>query len=411
MDDESRRSELRSMRMLATALLLAMGVLFLIARSLQAEHPWLEYVAAFAEAGMVGAVADWFAVTALFRRPLGLPFPHTAVVQQNKDRIGEKLGDFVEQHFLPREVISARLAKIDFADLFASWLATPGHSALVAERMALLLPPLLRTVDDAAIRQFICEQLSRQLNRVEVGPLTRNLVNHLVDGDWHSQLLDLALREVITLLIEKRPLLLEKLHSNTGWLSRKLKLDERALTSAVRALEDLADELENDPDHEIRQHFDRAVKSFINSLADDFGPRADQIKQSIIGSSGVQDHLSNLWNDIRDRLLTDLQSPQSATRSRLQSAFMQLGDAVAGDAAMRNELNRFFRQAATELIESRRGDISRLIPETVRTWDAATMAERLELQIGKDLQFIRINGTLVGGLAGLTIHAVSRLLF
>ncbi|HJW24645.1 MAG TPA: DUF445 domain-containing protein [Rhodocyclaceae bacterium] len=406
-----RRSDLARMRAMATGLLVAMLAVFLAAGLLQPRFPWLAYVRAFAEAAMVGALADWFAVSALFRHPLGLPIPHTAVIPRNKDRIGESLGKFVEEHFLPRDVVRARLEQVDFGDLAGRWLAEPRHAASLASQVTRLLPGLLRAMDDDRVRDFVRAKLTRRLEALEVAPLAADILAALTADNRHQRLLDTALVHLNALIAEKEPYIRQKVRDSTGWLWKKLSVDQKAFDGVMNAVEGLMREVGEDAGHELRQRFDRTIREFIGNLREDpdYRERAEVLKREVIGNATFQDSLAAVWEDLRLRLLADVEGPESEVGRHLEAAVARLGTALLADPGLRDGLNPWLREAVADLIESRREEMARLIPDTVRTWDAGTMAARLELQVGKDLQFIRINGTLVGGLVGLAIYSASRL--
>ncbi|MBS1190478.1 MAG: hypothetical protein H6R10_2270 [Rhodocyclaceae bacterium] len=404
------RVDLRRSRAIATGLLAAMAALFLAAGHFQPAYPWLAYLRAFTEAAMVGALADWFAVTALFRHPLGLPIPHTAVIPRNKERIGDSLGKFVEEHFLPAEVIRARLAGIDFGELIARWLADPAHADILATQAIRLLPAFLRSLDDDRVRAFLRDKITERLAAAEVAPLTGDILVALTAGNRHQQLLDAGLRHLVAIIAEKEALIRQRIRDSTGWLWKRLNLDERAFNGIMTALEDLVQEVEEDAGHELRQRFDRTVQDFARNLKEspDTRRRAEAIKKEILGNPACQRALEDLWEDLRRHLLADAEGPSSEIREHLQAAIRHLGETLLADPSLRDDLDSWLREAIAGLLESRRREVARLIPDTMRTWDADTMTERLELQVGKDLQFIRINGTLVGGLVGLGIYALSR---
>lgn len=406
-----QRRELKKSRTIATGLLVGMTGLFLLASWLLPTYPGLAYVRAFAEAAMIGALADWFAVTALFRHPLGLPIPHTAVVPRNKDRIGESLGRFVEQNFLPPEVIRSRLAAVDFAGLLAGWLADPANAARVSAQLTAMLPDLLRGLDDEQIGRFVRDELSARLEDVDIAPLAGKVLDALMAGNRHQQMLEEALRQSTAFIAEKEPFIRQKIRDNTGWLWQKLSVDERAFNAIMDAIEAVVRNVEEDADHELRQRFDCIVRDFARDLRESpkYHEPAEAIKRDLIRNPAFQAYLAGMWDGERERLLADIAKPDSETRCHLQAAVLHAGETLIGNPALHDKLNAWLRQAIAELLEARRHEVARLIPDTVRTWDAETMAQRLELQVGRDLQFIRINGTLVGGLVGLAIFTASRL--
>lgn len=399
------------MRATATALLAVMFGVFLAARSLQAEWAGFAYLRAFAEAAMVGALADWFAVTALFRRPLGLPIPHTAVIPRNRERIGDSFGRFVEEHFLPPEVIRARLAGIDLAALGAVWLNDPARADALSRQLCTLLPALLEGLDERRLAGALRDRLTRELQSFDFAPLAADLLAELTAGRRHQILLDRALSEIAELIAEKEDVLRARIRDHTGWLWQKLAVDERAFNGVMNAIEELLSEVEANPGHELRQRFDTGVRNFIARLRESpaHGERSIALVRELLASPAIYVRLERLCGDWRDELLADLASPEPAARRHLRSLLVSLGDRLAADADLRATVNAWLRELIAEAAGAHRHTLAQLIPETMRTWDGDMMARRLEQQVGRDLQFIRINGTLVGGLVGLAIYSLDRL--
>jgi uncharacterized membrane-anchored protein YjiN (DUF445 family) len=319
------------------------------------------------------------------------------------------LGDFVETHFLPPDVINTKLESIDFADHVTRWLANPANAATLSEQITAIIPDFLQAIDDKDIRDFIRKKVTARLEEIEMAPLSGQILETLIANDRHQALLDETLKRSISLLMEKEPFIRQKIRNALHWIWQKLSLDEPAFNIIMKTVEDVLRDLEDDPDHELRQQFDRAVRTFIRNLKEssEYRNRADAIKQEVIHNPALQDALSSMWEEIKKRILSDIQEPHSETKSRLQAAIVRLGETLIATSNVRDSFNQWLRKLLADLIESHKHEISRLIPETVSTWDAKTMAERLELQVGTDLQFIRINGTLVGGMIGLLIYVVS----
>ena len=412
MSEEVRKKELARTRILATGLLLLMAIIFLVATAFQNKYEWLGYLRAFTEAALVGGLADWFAVTALFRRPLGLPIPHTAVIPRNKDRIGESLGNFVETHFFPAEVINAKLADIDFSSLLATWVVDSKNATAVSERIAILIPHFMHALDNEEMRKFFRDQITARADKIDIAPLLGTILAALTINNQHQTLLDEAVKESVALLTKKEPQIRERIRDATHWIWQKLSLDEKAFNIIMKAVHDVLQDLENDPNHELRQQFDEVVQNFIRNLKDspEYRGRAETIKREVIRSPLLQEYFSGIWDDIKMRVLSDIDTPNSEIKARLQLTVIQFGKTLISNPAFRDQFNLWLRTLIRDLIESRKHEIARLIPDTVRTWDAKTMSQRLELQVGKDLQFIRINGTLVGGLIGLFIYVGSLLM-
>ena len=404
---QERRIELRRMRAFATGLLVLMLVIFVAARIFEARLPALAYVRACAEAAMVGACADWFAVVALFRHPFGLPIPHTAILPRNKARVGESLGAFICNNFLAPEVVSQRLAGLHAAARAARWLSDPANAGFIARRSAGLLPPMLEALQDEHVRTFMRGILHRGVASVEAAPLAARVLSVLVAHGHHQALFDRAIATAETFLTRHEPLIRAKVSTRSWkWLPRWVdeKVADRVMTGLMETVHEL-----RAPDHPWREEFQVAVDGFILRLAADplFRARGEAIKAEVLDSPVVEDYLDSLWTEIKRRLIADTAADDGVLRQGLEQALLVLGHRLQDDPRMQAVLDRWVRRAAERYIIPNRGEIGAFIAGVVARWDSATLVAKLELQVGKDLQYIRINGTLVGGLVGLVIFALS----
>jgi uncharacterized membrane-anchored protein YjiN (DUF445 family) len=403
-----RLSELRRMRGFATGLLLLMLAVFVATSILEARWPWLAYVRAFAEAAMVGACADWFAVVALFRHPFGIPIPHTAIVPRNKDRIGDSLGSFICNNFLAPEVVTAKLDSIDVAGWVAGWLSVPGNANFVARRSAGLMPPMLEALEDEHVRLFVRSATRRGIESVAAAPLAARVLSVLVAHGHHQRLFDRAVEMAESFVVRHEESLRAKVTARTSrWLPRWVdtKLADKVLTGLMETLGEM-----RDPEHPWRREFQDAVEGFIAELADD--PEAfavgERIKAEVLDNPVVEQYLDSLWGEVKARLNADLAADEGIIQQGLERALLALGRRLEDDTAMQAILNRWVRRAVDRYVVPHRGEIGAFIAGVVSRWDTRTLVGKLELQVGKDLQYIRINGTLVGGLVGLLIFAVAR---
>lgn len=393
----------------ASGLLLLMFLLYALARAFEPAHPAFGFLRAFAEAAVVGALADWFAVTALFRRPLGLPLRHTEIIPRNKDRIGVALGRFVEHNFLSPEVVAGRIAALDFGGMLGRWLAEPDHAALVAQRVASSLPPVLEAVDSEVVRHFIRDSVLSRLRQFEVAPLTGEILGLLTAEGRHQPLVDAVLREAVAMLKEHEPEIRERVRANTAWLWQKLSMDERISDRILSVAEDTLLEISADHAHPWRQRLDRAVMDFAAALrvSEVYRARGEAIKERLLQHPALQDYLAGLWGEIQRAIVDDVRSERSAIQARLLELARLVAEGLERDEALRVQLNAWVRAAIVTLVNSQRHEVAELIAGTVRQWDGRTMAQKIESQIGDDLQYIRINGTLIGGLVGLLLHGLS----
>lgn len=408
--EEQQAFMLTRMKRLAGGLLLLMIAVFIAARLGESSLPWLGYIRAFAEAAMVGALADWFAVTALFRHPLGIPIPHTAIIPRNKDRIGESLGTFVQSNFLSPEVLSEKIAAWNIAGKISQWLADDTNSTMLADKVAGAVPDILNALKDEDVNHFIEKNITSRIRAIEIAPLAGNILTTLTADNKHQELFDAALRMAAELLDSNRQYIREKIREESPWYVPEFvdnKVYEKIITKAEQTLM----EVNANPQHELRRKFHIATQEFIEKLrtSPEYKERGEQLKEELLNHPIVRQYFSRVWTDIKNRILEDVNNPDSAIRAQIQKTVASFGRALANDEAMRDKINTWIREAALTAVSSRRAEIAALISDTVRRWDADTVTRKMELQVGKDLQYIRINGTVVGGLVGLLIHVLSQL--
>lgn len=410
MNDFETAIKLERTRRLATGLLIAMAVLFVIARSQQGSYPGLSFVAAFAEAAMVGALADWFAVTALFRSPFGLPIPHTAIIPRNKDRIGDSLSNFLEHNFMTQEIIREELRAIDFAGAAAGWLAKPDNSRVLSRQVLRALPTLLRLIEDEDVRQFMQQRLSTAIDNAKLAPVAAELLTMLVANRHHFALFDRMVEMAARGLEQNRDYIRWKVHENSPrWMPKAV--DDRFYRRLLDALESTLGEM-RDEDSEWRMRFQRLVVGFIEQLRQtpEYEQRMHAAVNEILGHPRVRDYTLDIWHALKQRLETEVQDPHSPLAARIDEGIRSFGSELLQDMGVRRKLNQWIRILATETIVGNRETIADLVARVIRKWDAETMSRKLELHVGRDLQYIRINGTIVGGLVGLCLHALSHFL-
>ncbi|WP_136419315.1 DUF445 family protein [Herbaspirillum sp. ST 5-3] len=410
MHEKEQAAQLKKTRGLATGLLVAMAGLFVVARLLQPRYPYLSLVSAFAEAAMVGGLADWFAVTALFRSPLGLPIPHTAIIPRNKDRIGDSLSDFLEHNFITQEIIREELRRIDFAGAAASWLAQPENSRAVSRQIARGIPSLLKVIEDDDVRQFMQNRLSAALENTKFAPVVAEVLSVLVAGQHHQVVFDRLIGMAARALEQNKDYIRWKIHENSPrWLPKVI--DDKFYHRLIEALQSTLDEM-RDEDSEWRLRFQRLTDEFIEQLrtSPEYEAKLDAMLSEVLGHPLVRNYIVEVWHDIKSRVEADIASPDSQLIAKLDRGFHAFGNELLLDAKVQKKLNQWIRIFATETIVGRREMIADLVARVIRKWDADTMSRKLELHVGKDLQYIRINGTLVGGLVGLILHAISLVL-
>ncbi|MGC2788110.1 MAG: DUF445 domain-containing protein [Roseiarcus sp.] len=403
-----RRAELRWMRKIATTLLVLMAAIYVAMRRAPVAWVWAPYLSAFAEAGMVGACADWFAVVALFRRPLGLPIPHTAVVPENKRRIGAATGRFITNNFLSPRVAIARLASVDFVGLAARWLEDERNARAVATAAGRAIPYALDLVPKAQIDEWVAFTARRGIEAVPAAPLASRGLSILWARGAGQTLLDQGLDFVETTLDQHKATIVRHVSQKTWrWIPKWV--DDMIATKVVNGLAGTLKEM-RDPDHPWREQANRLVEKLIDDLARDPEMRAqgEALKREILANPVFAEQARALWEELETTLRDDLPRHREAIVQWLVSSAGALGRWLEEDALRRARINRRLRLLALRTVLPRREAIGSYIAAVVDNWDTATLVNRLELQVGKDLQYIRINGTLVGGLVGLLIFTLSR---
>jgi uncharacterized membrane-anchored protein YjiN (DUF445 family) len=408
LDDPAKRAPLATMKRRATGLLVLASVIFVVARLLEPSYPWLGVVRATAEAAMVGGLADWFAVTALFRRPLGLPIPHTAIIAARKDQIGRTLGRFVQRHFVSPEVLSAKLAQLRVAEHLARWLAEPEHSQKVARHTATALSQAAHVLRDEDVQSLLDNVLARKVRSTPVAPLIAKLLAVMTTGNRHQELLNDAIRLVARAVDQNQEMIRDRIAQEAPWWVPELvenKMHEKIIAGVDRTLREVRD----DPFHPLRSCFDDAIADFIERLrtSPEVQERAERMKEELLESGAVRRFSAAIWDDTKSALVRYAENPDSYGPGAMERGLVSLGETMLNDAELLGKVDRWIANVALYLVERYQGEVEQLIATTVAAWDPEVTSQRIELAVGKDLQYIRINGTLVGGLAGLGIYLVS----
>ena len=412
-------SKLERMKWVATGLLAAAALVYAAARALEAQHPWLHYVAIGAEAAMVGAIADWFAVSALFHHPLGLRFiPHTAVIPRNRSRIAAGIARFVEQNFLSVEAVLERIRDFRPARTLLGWLLAPGNAEAVARYAARLASHLLEALDDRRVHAFLEKNLGQALRRMDLAGAAAQLLDVLTENRRHHELLDAALKSLDELLAreETRRFVAGEIARNAPLLKRfsdlfRLGLDERAALKIVEVLVARIAEVRAAEDHELRRRFDAFAAGFVQRLKSDPALRArvQALRDEALASPALGRYVAGLWAELREWLRSDLAREPSVVRDRAARAVRSLAHSLEADEAMQRWIDERIVAAVPPLVDEHRAGIGRFIEEQVLSWQEQRLVGELERHLGADLQYIRVNGTVVGALAGLAIAALTEL--
>jgi uncharacterized membrane-anchored protein YjiN (DUF445 family) len=414
---ERKDAQLRHMKWWASALFLLMLALYAVSSVLEPRHPALFWLTAFTEAAMVGAIADWFAVVALFHHPLGLRLPHTAVIPRNKGRIAEGVADFIESNFLSPEAIVARIAEARPARTLCAWLLKPGNADTLAEYAVRLLAYGLTVLDDARIKRFLMDLISQKAKHLDVAAAVAEVLDVLTQNGRHHELLDQALAGLDELLSrpETRRMVAAEVAKNLPALLKRmsealrLELDEKAALKVLDIAAAKIAEVRQDRGHELRQRFDTFVAGFVRRLKADEATRArvHALRDEVLANPALGRYVDGLWTDFRAWLAADLHESKSTVRRRVTQVVASFANKLDQDAEVQRWLDEQILAAVPSVVREHRAKIGRFVEDQVNGWQESRLVQELERELGPDLQYIRINGTLVGGMAGLLIAGVT----
>ncbi|RUX06077.1 DUF445 domain-containing protein [Mesorhizobium sp. M8A.F.Ca.ET.059.01.1.1] len=412
-DAGAKLSALRRTKFVATAALALCVLVFVLAKSFQTSYPWLGFVAAFAEAATVGGLADWYAVVALFKRPLGLPIPHTAIIPENQDRIADNLGRFIEVNFLAPEPVREKLAEVDFSALVADWLADAERAAGLSRFVVRLVPRTLAAVEQSGLRGFVTSRMLEQIEKVPLAPLAAELLSALTDDRRHQKLLDEFVKVIGRFLNDEQALttMRDKIREELPSLFNLFRADAYLLKKIVASAGSLLDEVRADPDHPMRAEFDRFAQGFVERLrtSRQYAKRAEKMKRDFLARPEVRALAGDMWASLAEFIEQDAKAPNSVIRAHLANMFVEVGRHLASDARIRADMNGGFVVALASFVESQKSGVSKFIADQVKRWDLAQLTRLIEMNIGRDLQYIRFNGMIIGGLAGIVLYVAERL--
>lgn len=404
------------MRRLANGMLMAIMGLFVFSHMWEPDgQEWdmhWRFVRAFAEAAMVGGLADWFAVTAIFRHPLGLPIPHTAVIPKNQDRIAEAVGRFIADNFLKPELVAERVKDKDLSEALGKWLAEPTQSTALAGGLVSAVPALLDALDDETVAAFLREQAAEAAEGASVAPAFGSVLEALAEQGRHQAILDALLKQGYRLLESNQDMIRDRIRGRSGWLMRFVSADKKVADTVIDAVNDLLYEVASNRDHPVREQLNQMVAEFADDL------RRDPELQARVGSwlqdaakhPSVAGAVEAGWVEFKAALRRDCASPEGRLRAWMQNALTNLGAGLLRETHVREALNVRLRGLLVQLAARHGEDVARLVSETIRKWDSQTIVDKLEINVGRDLQYIRLNGTIIGGLVGLVLHAGAELL-
>ncbi|WP_144377435.1 DUF445 domain-containing protein [Mesorhizobium amorphae] len=412
-DAEAKLAALRRTKFVAAAALALCVVVFAVSKSLEGSYPWLAFIAAFAEAATIGGLADWYAVVALFKRPLGLPIPHTAIIPENQTRIADNLGRFIEVNFLAPGPVREKLNEVDFASLVADWLADEERAAGLSRFVVRLVPQTLGAIEQSGLRGFVTQRMLEQMEKVQVAPLAAELLEAFTEDRRHQKLFDEFTRVIGRFLNDEQALatMREKIREELPSLFNLFRADAYLLKKIVASAGSLLEEVRADPDHPMREEFDRFVAKFIDRLrqSKEYARRAERLKRGFLARPEIRDLAHDMWDSLRRFIEQDAVAENSMIWQHLTGMFIEVGRHLAGDPQIRADMNQGFVVALASFVESQKSGVSKFIADQVKRWDLAQLTRLIEMNIGRDLQYIRFNGMIIGGLAGLALYTVERL--
>jgi uncharacterized membrane-anchored protein YjiN (DUF445 family) len=412
--DAARAAELRRVKALATLVLAGTLTLFAAAKLLVSVHPAFGFVAAFAEAATIGGLADWYAVVALFKRPLGLPIPHTAIIQSNQHRIADKLGEFIEEHFLEAAPVEAKLRQIDFGSFIADWLRDRKRSADLARFTLRLLPEAVTATETSGLMAFITRRITTQLQGIDLAPLAAGTLRAFVAEGRHRGLLDDMLRAVHQSVTqpETMAMIREKIRGELPTLLKLYSADKFLVKKIVASATAFFEEVRGDPSHPFRGEFDRMVLSFVDRLGSDksYADRIDGLKRDLLARPELGDLARTIWSNVRSFIERSASGESQVLQQHLAGMFVKAGETLAADSELRAEINQGFVAVLRSFIADQKSGVSSFISDQVKAWDMRQLISLIEINIGRDLQYIRFNGSLIGGLAGLALYTAEFLL-
>lgn len=403
--------QLRKHKNIATGLFFLMAIVYGLMVYLQHHQSqnWMGYVEAFAEAGMVGALADWFAVTALFRHPLGIPIPHTNLIERKKNDLGDNLGKFVKDNFLNAKNIRPYIEKLDVVKLVSNWLNKPSSQTVLEEEILNLVQKIIQDLDDDEVENFIASKGAELLKSIDFQKVASSGIHYLVEKGEHIKVLETLLPQLKEYVQESQQLIRERISEQKPFIAFLAgKKISRELTDGVIAF---IDEVEKDETHFVRIKLTENLEKFAEELlvSESWNEKFNQLKQELITPENLKQYASDAWETVKEMLEQNINSPDSALKNQLSKNIQKLANNLQNDEELGTRINKWIRHFLYKMILKNRNEVEDLIRSTVSSWEGKELSQKLELEVGKDLQFIRVNGTLVGGLVGLVIYTVTQL--
>lgn len=407
----SKEKQLKKHKNLATSLFFLMALIYALMVYLQHVQPasWMGYVEAFSEAGMVGALADWFAVTALFRHPLGIPIPHTNLIERKQKDLGENLGKFVKDNFLNPENIRPYIEKLDVVTIVSNWLIKPSNQEIVEQEVLVLIKKVVDDLDDQEVEKFLTQKAVEILNAIDFQRIASSGIHYLIEKEEHLKLLERVLPQLSEYVEESRDLIRQRISENRPFIA--FLAGKKISTEVSDGLLAFLKEIQTDKNHFVRQKLTLNLEEFAEDLLIDptWNEKFEGLKTEFISEKNLSPYTEEAWISIKNMLIENLEDPESILKVYLRKNIQKLAFNLANDAELGKRINNWIRHFLYRMVLKNRSEVERLISNTVESWEGKDLSNKLELEVGKDLQYIRINGTLVGGLVGLIIYTLTHL--
>ncbi|MBB6682663.1 DUF445 domain-containing protein [Aequorivita sp. 609] len=406
-----KKNQLRKHKRLATGLFFFMAIVYglMVYLQHQGSEAWMGYVEAFSEAGMVGALADWFAVTAIFKHPLGIPIPHTNLIERKKDDLGQNLGKFVKDNFLNPENIRPYIEKLNVVKWISEWLNKPASQKILEKEIINLTKKIISDLQDKEVEQFLANKGTEILREIDFQKISSSGIKYFIDKNEHITLLEILLPEIKEYINESQEMILHRLSENRPFIA--FLAGRKISNEVVEGLIKFIDEIESDKEHFVRKKLTKNLQGFSEDIlvSEQWKEKFEKLKQEVLTEQNLRSYTDDAWQSIKGLLLQNLENPNSQLQGYLQSNIQKLSHSLSDDQDISNRINSWVRHFLYRMTLKNSDEVEALISSTVAGWKGKELSEKLELEVGKDLQFIRINGTLVGGFVGLLIYTLTHL--
>ena len=410
MTDEEKKIQLRNYKMFATGLFVLMAVIFVVMTILEKKNPahWIGYIRAFSEAAMVGALADWFAVTALFHYPLGIRIPHTNLIENSKERIGDNLGNFVVENFLSPQNIRPYIQKLKISSFVGDWLSKERNQENLMKELSNIVLDILNKLDDTEVVNFIGKKAKEMTDDVKINEIIGNGLDYVLDKNDHQRFITNLSKQIKEYVLNNQKMVKERVKSESFFLIPKF-VDDGIAEKITKGLSNYFEEVELDENHSLRAEITQKLYEFSKEIQTEekWVEEFRSIKNDFLKEEKIQQYSTDIWNSIKKSLSKELEEEQSALKNYLRKNLTELSENLKTDEKFQNKIDNWVRVTAYKYILKNTHQFGALISSTVGNWEGKELSEKLELEVGKDLQFIRVNGTIVGGFVGLIIYTVT----